>query len=123
MARQEKADKNRGLVYSTEHGRMCPGCNRPVAACVCGKKEHPAKNDGAIRITRESKGRKGGGVTIISGLPLGEGELAALAKQLKQRCACGGTVKNGVIEIQGDKRDLLLAEVARLGFAAKKAGG
>lgn len=123
MGLQEKTDKSRGLVYSTEHGRVCPSCNKPVTACLCVKKPSLSKSDGAIRVARESKGRKGAGVTIISGLPLGEGELVALAKKLKQRCACGGTVKNGIIEIQGDKRELILTELARLGFAAKKAGG
>ncbi|OGQ98868.1 MAG: hypothetical protein A2505_06825, partial [Deltaproteobacteria bacterium RIFOXYD12_FULL_55_16] len=88
-----------------------------------GCKKAPAKGDGIIRVSRETKGRKGSGVTLITGLPLAEDELIALARQLKQRCGSGGTVKNGVIEVQGDQRELVLAELIRLGWQAKKAGG
>ena len=110
------------LVYSTDSGRVCPGCRQAIAACVCGKKVMPA-GDGIVRVSRETKGRKGKGVTLIKGLPLDEAALTALAKQLKAHCGSGGTVKDGVIEIQGDHRDTVLAELARQGFRAKRAGG
>ena len=119
----KKAGHNSGLVYSTEHGKMCQNCAKPLAQCNCGQKKAMAKGDGIVRVSRETKGRKGSGVTLITGLPLAETEMTALAKQLKQRCGSGGTVKNGVIEVQGDHRDVVLAELIRLGYQAKKAGG
>ena len=76
-----------------------------------------------MRIRRETKGRKGKGVTTVSGIELPEAELKALAKQLKQKCSTGGTVKSGVIEIQGDHRDLLKAELEKRGHQVKLAGG
>jgi translation initiation factor 1 len=123
MKMSKKSTGGSGLVYSTEHGKMCPNCARPMGQCSCGQKKAPTKGDGIVRVLRETKGRKGSGVTLVSGLPLAEPELAALAKQLKQRCGSGGTVKNGVIEVQGDQREVVLAELIRLGFQAKKAGG
>ena len=123
MSLRKKSANASGLVYSTEHGRTCPKCEKPLAQCVCGQKKTPAKGDGIVRVSRETKGRKGSGVTLITGLPLTEPELAGLAKQLKQRCGSGGTVKNGVIEVQGDHREVVLAELIRLGYQAKKAGG
>ena len=123
MSMRKKSTNGSGLVYSTEHGRTCPNCAKPVAQCTCGQKKAIAKCDSIVRVSRETKGRKGSGVTLITGLPLAELELNALAKQLKQRCGSGGTVKTGVIEIQGDQRDMVLAELIRLGYQAKKAGG
>jgi translation initiation factor 1 len=123
MTMRKKSAAASGLVYSTEHGRTCPNCARPVAQCSCGQKKAPPKGDSIVRVSRETKGRKGSGVTLITGLPLTEPELASLAKQLKQRCGSGGTVKNGVIEVQGDHREVVLAELIRLGFQAKKGGG
>ena len=120
---RKKSANNSGLVYSTEHGKMCQNCAKPLAQCSCGQKKVQAKGDGIVRVSRETKGRKGSGVTLVTGLPLAEPELAALAKQLKQRCGSGGTVKNGVIEVQGDHREVVLAELIRLGYQAKKAGG
>ena len=81
------------------------------------------RGSGAVRVSRETKGRKGKGVTLVSGLPLAAEELQGLAKKLKQLCGTGGTVKDGVIEIQGDHRDKILAELLKAGFQAKKAGG
>jgi translation initiation factor 1 len=109
-------------VYSTQHGKMCRQCGKPVASCVCRAAPSPLGR-GPIRVGRETKGRKGKGVTVVSGIPLGGEELAALARQLKQKCGAGGTVRAGVIEIQGDHRDLLVAELDRLGWKAKRAGG
>lgn len=76
-----------------------------------------------VRVGRETAGRGGKGVSVITGLPLAQPALEELAKQLKKRCGCGGTVRNGVIEIQGDHRDLLVAELTRLGYPAKRSGG
>jgi len=114
---------NSRLVYSSESGRICPECGRAVAACVCRKKGAPPAGDGIARVRRESKGRGGKMVTVIAGLPLGEEQIKALAGELKKRCGTGGTVKDGNIEIQGDHRELLLAELAQRGFKAKPAGG
>jgi translation initiation factor 1 len=109
-------------VYSTEQGRICPDCDQPIDQCRCASERIP-EGDGVVRIRRETKGRKGKGVTLIDGVLLAPTELKALAKTLKTRCGTGGTVKNGVIEIQGDFRDLLLEELTNRGFNAKKAGG
>lgn len=112
-----------GPVYSTEFGKMCPGCGKPKTACTCRKKQTVHSGDGVVRLMREIKGRKGKGVTLIIGVPLGDAQLKSLAKSLKQKCGSGGSIKNGVIEIQGDHRDLLETELVRLGYAVKRAGG
>ena len=109
-------------VYSTEHGRICPGCSQPILSCNC-KAKPPVKSDGVVRIGRETKGRKGAGVTVVTGLPLGMAELKALASQLKKQCGTGGTVRDGVIEIQGEHRDLLMETLKKLGYTMKRAGG
>jgi translation initiation factor 1 len=118
-----KGNTNEGLVYSTEQGRMCPGCSRPVAECVCRGASTIIPGDGVVRVSRETKGRKGKGVTLITGIPQDLKGLQKLAKQLKRRCGAGGTVKEGVIEIQGEHRDLLVAELEKLGFTVKRSGG
>jgi translation initiation factor 1 len=97
-----------GIVYSTEQGRMCPGCGRAVGECVCGADESADAGDGVVRISRQTKGRGGKSVTVITGVPVTKSELKKLARELKARCGCGGTVKDDAIEIQGDKRDDLL---------------
>jgi translation initiation factor 1 len=112
-----------GLVYSTGHGRICPGCSQPVGACTCKAKTPPLKSDGIVRVGRETKGRKGSGVTTVTGLLLAPGQLRDLAGQLKKKCGAGGAVKEGVIEIQGDHRDLLVAALEKLGYTVKRAGG
>ncbi len=113
-----------GIVYSTEHGRMCPACGKPVGECVCRqeKKAVPV-GDGIVRVGRETKGRKGRGVTVITGLPLDEPALRKLATDLKRRCGAGGTVKGNTIEIQGDHRDLLVADLTQRGYTVKRSGG
>jgi translation initiation factor 1 len=120
---------NTRLVYSTGPGRLCPECARPMAECRC-RRSRPAqpqalapKGDGVVRVGRETKGRKGKGVTVISGVPLAGDALEALAARLKKRCGSGGTVDGGVIEIQGDHRDTLLAELGKLGYTVKRSGG
>ena len=114
-----KKSKQSGLVYSTEHGRICPGCNRPLADCGCKAKPSAPKGDGIVRIRRETKGPKGSGVTVITGLALGPVELQDLAGQLKKKCGAGGTVKDGVIEIQGEHREALMAELRKLQWTVK----
>jgi translation initiation factor 1 len=111
------------LVYSTESGRTCPDCQQPRNECQCSDREAIPGGDGIVRISRETKGRKGKGVTLIRGIPLAEKELKALAKKLKAKCGTGGTVKDCVIEIQGDQRDLLVTELSQQGYTVKRAGG
>jgi translation initiation factor 1 len=120
---------NTRLVYSTGQGRLCPECARPMAECRC-KRSKPAqpvaavpKGDGVVRVGRETKGRKGKGVTVITGVPLAGDALEELATRLKKRCGSGGTVDGGVIEIQGDHRDTLVAELGKLGYTVKRSGG
>ncbi len=112
----------KNLVYSTESGRVCPGCSNPIKKCCCKENSHSI-GDGIVRVSRQTKGRKGSGVTLITGLPLGEGEMKKLAKGLKRQCGSGGTVKNGVIEIQGNHREALVEALVKMGYSAKPAGG
>lgn len=101
------------LVYSTELGRIKaekPQISRP-------------KGDGIVRIQRQTSGRKGAGVSVITGLDLSDTELKLLAAELKKRCGCGGSVKQGIIEIQGEKRELLKQLLEQKGFVVKLAGG
>jgi len=114
-----------GIVYSTGVGRMCPGCRRPLAQCVCKTAAGNAvrADAGNVRVSRQTASRAGKAVTLISGLPLDDTGLQALARELKRQCGSGGTVKDGAIEIQGEHRDALVAELLRRGFAAKRAGG
>lgn len=114
------------LVYSTESGDMCPDCRSPKDNCQCGNLVDQARLkdlDGIVRIHRESKGRGGKGVSLIKGVPLPEKELKVLAKTLKKVCGCGGALKDGVIEIQGDNREKLKVELEKRGFKVKIAGG
>ncbi len=114
-----------GLVYSTDLGRTCPRCRRASDECRCEARlagRRPT-GDGIVRVGRETKGRKGKGVTVITGLPIADDELNELAKRLKKRCGTGGTVRDGVIEIQGDHRDRLVSELGGLGFRVKRSGG
>ena len=112
-----------GLVYSTEAGRICPGCRRPLADCVCDRDRARAPGDGVVRVSRQTKGRKGAGVTLVSGLPGDPARLAALARELKTLCGVGGAVKDGVVELQGDQRARVVAELERRGMKAKSVGG
>jgi translation initiation factor 1 len=113
------AEKKHPTVYSTDLGRLCPDCGMIKSACSCRRAAATGGGGGPIRVGRETKGRKGKGVTVISGLPLTGAALETLASQLKKRCGCGGTVKDGKIEIQGEQRDLLLQELARLGYTTR----
>ena len=118
----KNAFANAGLVYSTEAGRMCPGCRQPVAACICNAKPIP-KGDGVVRVSRETKGRGGKAVTLVKGVLADEAALVQLGKQLKAACGSGGTVKDGVIEVQGDHVERVMAALQKLGHKAKRAGG
>lgn len=117
------ARKQGGLVYSTEVGRVCPGCQQAVAECRCKQSSAVPAGDGVVRVSRETKGRKGKGVTLVTGVPLAGEALASLAKMLKARCGSGGTVKDGVIEIQGDHRDALVPLLEAKGWTVKRSGG
>jgi len=117
-----KSNSNSRLVYSTETGRICPDCRQPLANCIC-KAAPVIKGDGVVRVSRESKGRGGKTVTLVKGVALDAIALAALGKQLRSACGSGGTVKDGVIEIQGDHCDLVLETLKKLGHDAKRAGG
>ncbi|MFC0322522.1 stress response translation initiation inhibitor YciH [Gallibacterium melopsittaci] len=101
------------LVYSTELGRIKPEKTTP---------QHP-KGDGIVRIQRQTSGRKGKGVCVITGLDLEPAALTQLASELKKRCGCGGSAKNGTIEIQGENRELIKQLLESKGFKVKLAGG
>jgi translation initiation factor 1 len=112
-----------GLVYSTDGGRMCPACRHPVASCVCPQALRPATGDGIARVARESKGRGGKTVTLVRGLALDDEALVALAKRLRAACGAGGTVKDGVVEIQGDHAERVALLLQGEGWRVKRAGG
>jgi translation initiation factor 1 len=110
-------------VYSTGQGRLCPHCGMAAAKCVCRQSPRAPGGDGIVRVRREVQGRHGKTVTAISGIPLPEAELRELASELKRRCGSGGSAKDGVIEIQGDHRDALVALLEARGYTVKRAGG
>lgn len=122
MSKKKGLDALGGLVYSTDSGRMCPDCRQSADACRCAEAVLP-QGDGVARVRRETKGRGGKTVTTVSGLILGPDELKALAKRMKARCGCGGSLKDGVIEIQGDQVELLCQWLSDEGFKAKRSGG
>jgi translation initiation factor 1 len=100
---------------------LCLKCHQPVGTCACATKKEGLRNV-TVRVGRETKGRRGKGVTTVSDLPLEESGLAELAAKLKRRLGTGGTIKNGRIEIQGDHRDRILVELESMGYRAKRAG-
>lgn len=106
-------DDNNRLVYSTETGRIRHE----------EEKKPRLKGDGIVRIQRQTSGRKGKGVCVITGLDMEDADLDKLSAELKKKCGCGGAVKDGVIEIQGDKRDLLKTLLEAKGLTVKLAGG
>ncbi|QVQ27372.1 translation initiation factor Sui1 [Achromobacter deleyi] len=119
-----KRSSTGGLVYSTETGRMCPLCRQPLAQCQCKQaaRATPA-GDGVARVSRETKGRGGKSVTLVRGLALDPVALGVLGKQLRTACGSGGTVKDGVIEVQGDHCDRIIEALTKQGHRAKRAGG
>ena len=122
---------NHRLVYSTEKGRVCSRCRKPADQCDCKKKKTALKeraptgypDDGIVRIRREVKGRKGKTVTAVFGLPLDGPALKLFARDLKQSCGSGGSVKDGAVVIQGDHREILRAMIEKQGYTVKIAGG
>lgn len=116
-----KSSSSGGLVYSTDGGRMCPECRQPLSGCIC-KAKAVTIGDGVVRVSRQTKGRGGKSVTLIKGLALDSFALALLGKQLRTTCGSGGTVKDGVIEVQGDHCELVLEELKKIGHHAKRAG-
>ena len=112
------------LVYSTD-SNTCPVCGQPYKHCRCDQSPSPTtkKSDGIVRIMRDRKHRGGKTVTVITGVPAGNQVLEALAQQLKKLCGSGGTVKDGVIEIQGDHCDKVQTRLSELGYKVKRAGG
>jgi translation initiation factor 1 len=110
------------IVYSTEQGRICPACGDPIKQCICRKQRSPS-GDGNVRVSRETKGRKGKGVTLIKGLDMDSANLASMSKKLKVMCGSGGTLKEGIIEIQGDHIKRILDYLKKQGVKAKRAGG
>lgn len=110
------------LIYSTDKGKTCPSCHKAIAECRCVKEKVFDKSD-TVYISRETKGRKGKGVTLIKGIGGSEQELKTLAKFLKQKCNCGGSVKDGVIEIQGDHRELIKKLLIEKDYKVKLSGG
>lgn len=111
-----------GLVYSTDAGRMCPDCRKPVASCICKVKALP-ETDGVVRVSLQTKGRGGKSVTLVNGLPLDVLALAAMARQLRAACGSGGTVKEGVVEVQGDHVATVTAVLQKHRYKVKRAGG
>lgn len=119
----KSAKTSGGLVYSTDAGRMCPACRRPIAQCVCGQSRGAAPSDGIVRVVCETKGRGGKSVTVIRGLALDAAALTLLGKQLKTACGSGGTVKDGVIEVQGEHLETVMTLLQKQGWTVKQSGG
>ncbi len=114
---------NSRTVYSTQSGRICPDCGRPLDRFTCKKGSTRPPGDGVVRVGLEKKGRGGKTVSIISGLSGSENALRELTSELKRRCGSGGTLKDGVIEIQGDHRDTLVEALKARGLTVKRVGG
>lgn len=114
-------NRNRRVVYSTDGGRHCPDCGQPVDHCRCAERaaRAVAPGDGIVRLQRQTKGRAGKPVVVISGLALPPDRLEQVARTLKSKCGVGGTVKDGNVVIQGDKRDRIRAELASMGYRVK----
>lgn len=103
---------------------MCPDCRQPATACMCkGNARAAPKGDGMVRVSLQTKGRGGKSVTLVKGLALDAEALAVLGKQLRSACGSGGTVKDGVIEVQGDHCDLVMETLKKHGHQPKRAGG
>ncbi len=111
------------IVYRTDSGRGCPDCGQPMGNCCCPQGAAAPAGDGIVRLRRERKGRAGKAVTVVDGIPLPGTDLKALARRMKQRCGVGGAVKDGLIELQGDQREVLKAMLEADGYSVKLAGG
>ncbi len=127
-------DRGDRLVYSSEAGRICPACGRKISSCECRGKgarariagraevEAAKSGDSVVRVGRSTKGRGGKVVTTVTGLPGVDEEKKKLAAELKRSCGTGGSLKDGVIEIQGEHRDTLVRELETRGFTVKRVG-
>jgi translation initiation factor 1 len=111
------------LVYSTDHGRICPDCRQPQDRRVCKSLRAVPAGDGIVRVRREVQGRGGKAVTVVRGVPLDTAGLKALGQELKAACGSGGTVKDGVIEVQGDHVERVIERLQARGWVVKRAGG
>jgi translation initiation factor 1 len=110
------------LVYSTETGRTCPDCRNALAACSC-KAKSAVVGDGNVKVSRSTKGRGGKCVTLVTGVAMDATALAVLGKLLRAACGSGGTVKDGVIEVQGDHCDKVMEALQKQGLKPKRVGG
>ena len=112
------------LVYSTDSGRVntCPTCGQPYKLCRCDQPSTSKKSDGIVRVMRDRKHRGGKTVTVITGVPASNELITTLAQQLKKLCGSGDTVKDGVIEIQGDHCEKVQVKLSELGYKVKRAG-
>ena len=113
------------VIYSTDSNLQCANCGKQPGRCRCKKSSarKTADASGKVFVQRETKGRKGKGVTIVKGIPLAEDEIKALAKKLKKVCGSGGTIKNGILEIQGDHCDQVINYLSQYPWTVKRAGG
>jgi len=111
--------QNSHLIYTTDLGPVCPDCGKPQKNCVCrqAKRKIVPETSGKVRVRYETVGRKGKGVTLISGLPLNQESLLTLARGLKQQFGTGGAVKDFVIELQGDQREKVIQALRKLGYS------
>jgi len=105
-------EKNSRLVFTTDEGRIKEISDKDTRT-----------GDGIIKVRRETKGRKGKGVTTAEGFLECDDKVKVIAKKLKQRCSAGGTVKDGIIELQGEHRDAVRRELEDMGYVVKFSGG
>lgn len=111
---------NNRLVYSTDAGRICVECQKPSSSCICEERAaHAVRGDGNVKLRREVKGRAGKSVVVISGLPLNQLQLKELLGKLKRLCGAGGTVKDGLLEVQGEHLDKIREVLQREGYKPK----
>lgn len=119
-----KSSSKSNLVYSTDVGRICPECRLALTGCICKARAKAALvGDGIVCVSLQTKGRGGKSATLIKGLALDSVALALLGKQLRTACGSGGTVKDGVIEVQGDHCELVMNALGKHGHSAKRVGG
>ena len=107
------------LVYSSESGRVCPECEQPLDACSCNPSANPKDGLKTVRVSLNSKGRKGKSVTLIKGLRINPSELKAYAGKLKKKTGTGGSLKDGVVEIQEDYREKVSEILTKDGWKIK----
>ena len=108
------------VVYSTGIGRVCPGCGWPADNCQCSRTREDKVPDRVVaKLRMEKKGRGGKTVTVVDGLPRNAEFLKALGQELKRTCGTGGTVGEGVVELQGDVRDRVREVLAKKGYVVK----